>query len=309
MTSDNQRHSDDMKSASHTTDTPLTSNESNANESGFATAIDSGNDKDSIGSSRNESEESAQTQPTKSRKKSTYDKMSQTVLVNSVIRRDNELADAKKKKADAIKEAQKDKTQRVELQKEIRQLHQGTKDLNAKVQKLRKDKVELQSAFDAELENVTQQYDNATRDWRAKIDETIYPSLPDNEVRDKFQQLWNDCQSWVKTWYQDHTSEESMGFFNRAIDGCASRERVSAEEVLLGRLTSESTALLKALGLAWVSRVVTGVLLESPFFAFGQDQEALERFYERSKQGEWSSSPVFMTNHGRQSQEGIRLAR
>lgn len=123
------------------------------------------------------------------------------------------------------------------------------------------------------------QFAAAQEDWIAKIDESNYPALPDNILRDKFVGLLTRCKDWVREWYSNRLSPESEPYFRDIIERCVSDERKSAKELLLNKLSSQDCVLLRAMGFAGLSREMVHLFFRSAFFAGGRSRDAFENFY------------------------------
>lgn len=289
MAGNDQDCSKNMASSFDNTGIPSTQNQSSAVESKVVINLDGPEDEDPIALCKddpNDDQNSRQTRLRTSQSKSVYDKMSKPALIGSITRRDNEIAELKKKKSEANKEAQKEKTNRVQMQKENRRLEKQIVDLKAETQRSQKEKVKLQDTFIADLKEAKQQYADAQEAWIAKVNESIYHSLPDDVIRDKFRELWASCRGWVREWYQKQTSERSMQFFENIAGQCASDLRGSADSVLAEKLNSGNPTVLRVLGFAWLSREMIKYFFESPFFGIGKYRRTLENFYQYIMQGE-----------------------
>lgn len=296
MASDDQDDINKMKSSFETTDTSLAANQKELNKSPNVIDLDGIDDEDPIALNKDDlkdgdyEQSSRQTRQRTNQSKSKYDKLSKQALITSLTARDNEVVELKKKKTEVNQEAQKERKSRIQLQSEMRQLRQENNDLRVNLRRSQEEKDGQKEIFKAEVETIEEKFAKAERDWTAKIKNSIYPSLPDNIVRDKFQELWNNCREWVKNWYQGQITELSVQFFENVALGCVSDQRSSGKDLLLTKLKSRSPlTVMRALGFAWLSRTMIHFFLKSPFFAFGQNQGALERFYDRSKQGKHDS--------------------
>lgn len=293
MAENEQDHLNTMKASFKTTGTSPTADQSKIIKSPDVIDLDGIDDLDPIALSKDDLDDADYEQNTRqtrlrtNQSKSKYDKMNKQALINSLTTKDNEVTKLKKKKAEANHDMQKEKKSRIQAQHEMKQLRQESADLRAEIRKSQEEKDELRNIFKAEVEVIEERFAKAEKDWTAKISNSIYPSLPDNILRERFQELWSHCKDWVKSWYQAQITVKSMTFFETAISECASRQRSSAKDVMHDKLKGKLPIMIRMLGLAWLSRTMINHFLQSPFFAFGgQNQGALERFYERSKEGE-----------------------
>lgn len=217
------------------------------------------------------------------RRRSDLENWSKEALITKYILLQDDRAEVKKKRAEDRKDRDAEKKQRVQLQKDIRRLTDDMEKLRKECRELRLRNFEKEDMFRAALEEKKEQFAEAQEDWIAKIDESTYPALPDNILRDQFQGLLVRCKDWVRQWCMDQTSPESLLFFCKIITQCASNQRISAERIMLNKMASKDMTMLRAAGFAWLAREMMQNFFESPFLASENARHSLQRFYDGRK--------------------------
>lgn len=231
-------------------------------------------------------------------RKSKYDEMNKDDITTEVKEIEKKFADCRKKRTEDRKELRKVKEQRTELKEENKQ----------HVLEITRLKAELRDSKQANAKQ-REVFDEAQVDWLARINETTYLSHPDNIIRDAFHVLLNRCRDWVREWYSDQASKESMPFFENVVARCTSADKSSAKDLLLNKLRIGHSTSIRQMGYAWLARQLISNFIEDPFFTFGQSGQALKTFYSTSRQGKLECFNVRSADSCRKPQEGLCVAR
>lgn len=204
------------------------------------------------------------------------------------------LAEARKKTNDERK-LRTDSTKKTrEQQTEIDQLSRESRELKRRIhQETETHKSELAES-QAELRNAKLELSRFSNSSRHDFE-------PDNVIRDKLQHLFNRCRDWVKRWHNKTPSDVALSMLEETLIRCTASSPKPAAKMLFDKLYKRDPILIRMLGFACLSRMLSQIFFKSPFFAVRSGRRYLEQLYSEIMRGETLETDVSTTDMSRQS--------
>jgi len=189
------------------------------------------------------------------------------------------LKETRTKRADERKIGADEKALRIQLQRQ-------KKELREEIRQLQQNLAQQKANFDASSHQQKTEFARAQQDWIAKIDMQKYPCLPDNILRNKFQELYNKCRDWARQYLEEDFMDGARGQFRLVMAQCCNPKDPLLLPYATRKFKSRKDMAIRVMGPARLSRLVNKYFFASPFSLFqNKERSVLELLYEVYESG------------------------